>query len=103
MKGDTGTITGEVKCAERGEKGQTYVEEIWRGRFQRSFQVPIQVDANGADATFHNGVLTLRLPKSEATKPRKIQIRQGQDTIQCETTTGKSGDVQTEKVPVQNS
>ncbi len=56
-------------------------EEIWRGRFQRSFHLPIQVDANRTDASLEQGILRLRLPKSEATKPREIQGCQWQHTI----------------------
>src|ERR1700730_6982598 len=46
LTGNTVTITGEIARKQRNEKGQPYFEEIWRGRFQRSFQMPIQVDAN---------------------------------------------------------
>lgn len=101
VTGDTVTVSGEIKRPQ--QKGQAYVEEIWEGRFQRSFQLPIQVDANSADASFHNGILTLRLPKSEATKPRKIQVRQQQpqQTIQGESSRSSQGSTETETVPVQ--
>jgi hypothetical protein len=74
------------------------VEEVWRGRFQRSFQLPIQVDANKADADFDNGILHLRLPKSEATKPRKIQVRQqgGNQGSESQSIQGESVQVQSE-------
>jgi len=81
VAGETVTVSGEIKRTQRSEKHQPLAEEIWRGRFQRSFQLPIQVDANKTDASFDQGILRLRLPKSEATKPRKIQVRQGQHTI----------------------
>ncbi len=54
---------------------QTYFQEIWSGTFQRSFTLPVQVDAGKAEASFEHGILTLTLPKSEATKPRKIQVQ----------------------------
>jgi len=81
VTGETVTVSGEIKRTQRSEKHQPLAEEIWRGRFQRSFQLPIQVDANKTDASFDQGILRLRLPKSESTKPRKIQVRQGQHTI----------------------
>lgn len=81
VTGDTVTISGEVRREAR-EKTQTLVDEIWHGRFQRAFALPIQVDANGAEASFNNGILELRLPKSEATRPRKIQVTRQQPTIQ---------------------
>lgn len=99
VTGDTVTVSGEVK-KDHGPKGQLLYEEIWHGRFQRSFQLPIQVDANKADATFDNGVLVLTLPKSEATKPRKIQVR-GQHTIdQSSGSQSEGGNVTKETVPV---
>jgi HSP20 family protein len=101
VTGETVTVTGEIKREQHGQKGQQLAEEIWRGRFQRSFQVPIQVDANKAEASFENGILTLMLPKSEANKPRKIQIRQssgssggkggGQKTIKSESVSVSDG------------
>jgi HSP20 family protein len=98
VTGETVTVSGEVTRKERSQKGQPYYEEIWRGRFQRSFQMPIQIDANKAEATFHNGVLTLRLPKSEATKPKKIEVRAQAPAIDQPS---GSSDVQSEKVSVQ--
>ena len=95
VSGDTVTLSGEVSHPHSTQKGQAYLEEIWRGKFQRSFTLPIQVDADKAEATFSNGILELILPKSEATRPRKIQVKQGQQTLQGEST---SGDVQTETV-----
>ena len=52
-----------------------------------------------ARANFNNGILELRLPKSEATRPRKIQVTQQpqQQTIQQDT---QSANVQRESVPV---
>ncbi|HLJ66168.1 MAG TPA: Hsp20/alpha crystallin family protein [Chloroflexota bacterium] len=99
VTGETVTISGEVKSEHHSQKGQPYFEEIWRGRFQRSFQLPTQVDANKADASYNNGVLTLTLPKSEATKPRKIQVKQGQQTLDQPGQSGQ-GQVETEKVAV---
>lgn len=82
-------------------------EEIFRGRFQRTFTLPIQVEPNKANATFQNGVLTLTLPKSEATKPRRIQVQphSGQQTItqsSGQSSSSQSGQTQTETVPVQS-
>ncbi|MBV9282839.1 MAG: Hsp20/alpha crystallin family protein [Chloroflexi bacterium] len=82
VTGDTVTLTGEVKHTHRDQRGQLFLDEIPRGRFQRSFSLPIQTDPDKAEASFNNGILVLRLPKSEATKPRKIQVKQGQQTIQ---------------------
>ena len=111
VTGDTVTASGEIRREEHGPsgqqqgqgRGQTYFEEIWHGRFQRSFTLPIQVDADKATASFENGILRLTLPKAEATKPRKIQVNQRQ-TIEGQGQSGQQsqGNVQTETVPVQS-
>jgi len=42
--------------------------------YQRRFQLPDNLDLERIDASLKDGVLTLRLPKSEAAKPRKIDV-----------------------------
>jgi HSP20 family protein len=44
------------------------------GSFQRSFMLPTLVDQEHVQATYHDGVLELRLPKSEAVKPKRVAI-----------------------------
>jgi HSP20 family protein len=44
------------------------------GTFQRSFMLPTLVDQEHVQATYQDGVLELRLPKSEAAKPKRISI-----------------------------
>lgn len=79
VTGDTVSVAGEVQHQRHHQQGQQpYIEEMWRGKFQRVFTLPIQVDAGKAQANFQDGILTLTLPKSEATKPRKIQVQQNQ-------------------------
>ena len=45
------------------------------GSFQRSFVLPTLVDQEHVQATYHDGVLELWLPKSEAAKPKRIAIQ----------------------------
>jgi HSP20 family protein len=45
------------------------------GPFQRSFVLPTMVDREKVQATYHEGVLELRLPKLESAKPRRIAIQ----------------------------
>jgi HSP20 family protein len=83
-------------------KGRTYVEEIWVGTFQRSFTLPFPVDVDKANASFENGMLKLTLPKSEAARPRKVEVRpqraiQGQK--QQDQGQQQAGGVQQERVP----
>ena len=65
----------------RGERKPTavsderyYRRECVYGPFQRSFVLPATVDQNRVQATYHDGILELRLPKVEAAKPRRIAI-----------------------------
>ena len=42
--------------------------------FTRSFSIPADVDVDKVDASLQNGLLTLKLPKAEAAKPKQISI-----------------------------
>jgi HSP20 family protein len=44
------------------------------GNFQRAFTLPFMVDQDKVHATYKDGILELRLPKSEAAKPKRISI-----------------------------
>ena len=73
------TLRGE-KRAEKEEKNKDYyVRERSFGSFERSFQVPEDVDADKVNASFKKGVLTVMLPKSaQAQKAeKKIEVKAG--------------------------
>ena len=69
------TIRGE-KREERteGQEGRYHLAERRYGTFARSFVLPRDVDAEGIQAAFEDGVLTVRIPKSEKARRRKIDI-----------------------------
>ena len=69
------TIRGEKK-SDREEKKEhrRYVERRF-GSFSRSFSLPPNADPERLDAKFADGVLTLRIAKSEAAKPKTIAIK----------------------------
>lgn len=67
------TIRGEKK-GENEEKGTYYRKETWSGSFQRTISLPNTVDADKVDANMKNGVLSVRLPKREEAKPKRISI-----------------------------
>jgi HSP20 family protein len=69
------SIRGE-KRSEREEKNEKrhYVERTY-GSFSRSFTLPANADAERIKASFKDGVLTIELPKTEAAKPRVIDIK----------------------------
>ena len=71
------TLSGERKFENKtGGSGDNYhrVERAY-GSFTRSFTLPQNVTADGADAEFNNGVLRVTFPKREETKARKIDVR----------------------------
>src|SRR5690349_4093860 len=49
VAGETVSIIGEVKREQHEQKGQTYIDELYRGQFQRSFTLPFPVNAEQAD------------------------------------------------------
>lgn len=55
------------------EDGQSY-REIRRGSFSRTVTLPTGINADGAQASFDNGLLRLRIPRAEEAKPRQIPI-----------------------------
>lgn len=50
------------------------LKERGHGSISRTFRLPFAVDAEKAQAEYHDGVLTLTLPKLESAKPRQISI-----------------------------
>ncbi|WP_380803923.1 Hsp20/alpha crystallin family protein [Sphingobium tyrosinilyticum] len=67
------TLKGEKK-SEHQDKDRGWSERFY-GRFDRSIVLPMGADEEHCDAHFSDGVLTVRLPKSEATeKERRIPI-----------------------------
>jgi HSP20 family protein len=69
------TVSGERK-EEREEKGKTYHRVERRvGSFSRSVTLPCPVKEDGVDAQYKNGILTIKLPKTEEAKARKITVK----------------------------
>jgi len=73
------TIRGEKRDEKEEKKNDYYVRERSFGSFERSFQVPENVDTDKVSASFKKGVLTVMLPKSaEAQKAeKKIEVKAG--------------------------
>jgi HSP20 family protein len=73
VEGETLTIRGEFP---RPMENVNYVffERPW-GRFSRTLQLNVPVEAERAEASFENGMLTLTLPKAEAVRPRVIPVK----------------------------
>ncbi len=52
-----------------------WYRELVPGQYRRTIALPSQVKTDKVEATFENGLLTIRLPKVEEAKPKKIQIK----------------------------
>ena len=70
---ETITLQGEFKFAV-DEKANYLMQEIPGGKFCRTINLPVVLDASKADAEMKDGVLTLRVPKAEEAKPKTIKI-----------------------------
>ena len=57
--------------------GQPLYREYELTGFYRQFQLPDEVDAARIEAELKNGVLFLRLPRTERAQPRRIEVRSG--------------------------
>lgn len=68
-------IRGErERPAEKGERNYFYQECYW-GPFSRQIILPVETDPSRAQASMKEGILTIRIPKIERQKKRKIMIK----------------------------
>jgi HSP20 family protein len=74
VDGDTLTIEAPVSLG-TGEGLQAVYAEVRSGRYRRSFTLSRELDSGNIAATLRDGVLTLRIPKSEQARPRRIQVQ----------------------------
>ena len=80
MTGQNLVMRGEFRPDDEIEHEQYLYRERRFGSFNRSIQLPVRVQGDRAEASFANGVLTLRVPKAEEVKPRQIRISTGNGT-----------------------
>lgn len=75
IRGNVLSVTGERKD-EKTEKGKTWhrVERRF-GAFARTVTLPCEVKEDAVQAAYHDGVLTITLPKAEQAKARKIEVK----------------------------
>ena len=69
------SISGERKFEEKEENANFVRVERRFGHFYRSFELPKAVNAEQIDASYHDGVLDIRIPKAEESKPKAIKIK----------------------------
>lgn len=68
------TISGEKKQENEVSKENYYQSEASYGRFQRTVELPAEVNAEQAKAEYKNGVLTVELPRADISKKKQIKI-----------------------------
>src|SRR5512143_613027 len=56
------------------DESQYLMRELPQGRFQRTLRLPVAIQGDKVEADITDGVLTLRLPKAESARPKKIQV-----------------------------
>lgn len=69
------TIKGETKAEEDIKEEQYHIRERRFGSFSRSVSLPGPVDADAVEATYENGVLTVRVAKAAEARPKKIPVQ----------------------------
>src|SRR5205085_3552698 len=76
VDGDTLTIHGTVALGESGSLQSVYAE-VRVAEYRRTFVLSRDLDSARIDASMKDGVLTLRVPKAEQAKPRRIAVKAG--------------------------
>jgi HSP20 family protein len=76
------TVTADNQLTLKGkrepaapEKVEWHRQECGFGSFERTIELPVSVDAGKVEARLENGVLTIKMAKSPAAKPKKIPVK----------------------------
>ena len=72
---ENGELVVHGKCGPRNEYVDFMLTEYGVGDFYRAFSIDESVDASRIEASLTNGVLALRLPKTEKAKPKRIAVK----------------------------
>lgn len=74
IEGNRVSLRGE-RSIEHPEDASVHRAERRAGGFRRTIELPVDVDADKAEAAHRHGVLLLRVPKSEAHQPRRVAVQ----------------------------
>ena len=69
------TVSGERAEENTAESDTVYARERFAGSFKRVVSLPEDADTGRVEASYRNGVLKIVVPKREASKPKRIEIR----------------------------
>jgi len=74
LDNDVLTLRGQVNY-DIPEDHELVYNEYALGDYERSFTVNEVIDADKIEAEYHNGILTVKLPKAEPVKAKKVQVK----------------------------
>lgn len=69
------TISGTQKQSDKLKEMSIIRRERVEGNFEKTVSIPCKVESDKINASFKDGILTIRLPKCEDAKPRRITIQ----------------------------
>jgi len=69
------TLSGERRVEKSADNEKEHRREVFYGKFARSFSLPDDVEVDKISAECRDGVLRVHLPKSDAKKPRTIEVK----------------------------
>lgn len=75
MDNDSICISGHSKEKEEEKNDKRYYLRSMESNFEQTFNLPVKVNDDQADASFENGVLTVKLPKAKESKVKEISIK----------------------------
>lgn len=75
VSGSTLSLRGQRKTNDLRDDRSCHRKERWNGKFSKTIEVPFSIEPAKVSAQCRKGVLSVTLPKAEAEKPRKIEIR----------------------------
>jgi len=84
------TIKGELRSEEEKEDSRWHMRERRYGSFTRSLTLPRGIQGDAIEANYTAGVLTLRLPKADEIKPKRITVHSDESAKMIE---GKVADI----------
>ncbi len=73
---DMVTIRGERRQIFEIDPEDYFYQECYWGIFSRSIILPVEIDADRAEAKIKNGILTIRIPKANAAMTRKLKVKE---------------------------
>ncbi len=72
---DMVAIRGERKAQHNVDQEDYFYQECYWGTFSRSIILPVEIDADRAEAKIKNGILTIRIPKANTAVTRKLKVK----------------------------